>query len=268
MPLVNPAGLPQIFWDTTEVLNFARVLVNDAQGSLAGQDLSDERPYTWTLLNLCYANLANWLEDNNVESATYAEAIITLPPTGSYTDPSAQAHLAYGGYTDAAGNSWDSPTLPDDLLEPLQLWQRPSGQNVPFAPMTQRLGGLAFQIGGSIYGYLNNTWEFRQNAIYFVGGAYVNTDIRIRYVPSFPTLTQPTGTQAAPQIYFARAGEALAYMVAATFLEIRSAKNAPLMRARADEQLNIIARKAAKRSNQTQTRRKGYGFGRRRRTCL
>lgn len=269
MPLVDGAPGSDVFWNTTDILNFARVLVNDCQQSLAGQDLADSRPYTWTLLNLCYAKLANWLEDNNVESASYNEATISLPPSGVYSDPNAQSRLGYDGFQDAAGNTYETPTLPPDLLEPKNLWQTPTGLNVPDISMKQSLGGLEgayYQgINGGAYGGFCGTWEFRQNSIYFLGGAYQPTDIRIRYIPSLPVLVQPTADQPAPPtIWFARAGEALAYLVAAEFQEIRNAANAPVMRAKANEQLQIIANKSAKRANQAQTRRKGYGFNRRR----
>lgn len=272
MPLVDGAPGSDVFWNTTDILNFARVLVNDAQGSLAGQDLADSRPYTWPLLNLCYAKLANWLEDNNVESASYNEATISLPASASYSDPNAQSRLGYDGFMDAAGNTYDSPTLPPDLLEPRQLWQTPTGLNFPDQSMRQVLGGLEGQyyqgINGGNFGGLYGSWEFRQNSIYFLGGAYQPTDIRLRYIPSFPVLVQPTEENPTPPtIWFARAGEALAYLVAAEFQEIRGAANAPIMRAKANEQLQIIANKSAKRANQSQTRRRGYGF-RRRRTCL
>lgn len=267
MPLVGPNIASGVFWNTTDVLNFARVLSNDAQGGLQGQDLADTQPYTWPLLNLCYGKLANWLEDTNVESATYAEAIITLPPTLGCNDPEAQSHLDYGGYTDANGETYDTPTLPPDILQPLMLWQRPCGQNAPFREMRQFLGGL--EGPGAVYpgalGGLYGTWEFRQNGIYFMGASSQLTEIRIRYIPSFPELVQPAAGEAPPQIYFGRAGEALAYMVAAEFAEIRNAKNAPSLRAKANEQLQIIANKSAKRENNSQTRRRGYGFGRRRR---
>jgi hypothetical protein len=266
----SPPG-SEVFWNTTDILNFARVLVNDAQSSLAGQDLADDRPYTWPLLNLCYAKLANWLEDNNVESASYNEATISLPGSAAYSDPNAQSRLGYDGFTDAAGNTYDTPTLPPDILEPRQLWQTPTGQNIPDQSMRQVLGGLEGQyyqgIYGGNFGGFYGSWCFQQNSIYFLGGAYQPTDIRIRYIPSFPVLVQPVDGQPAPTIWFARAGEALAYLVAAEFQEIRGAANAPITRAKANEQLQIIANKSAKRANQAQTRRKGYGF-RRRRACL
>lgn len=271
MPLTDGPPGSQVFYTTTDILNFARILVNDAQGGLSGQELSDDKPYTWPLLNLCYGRLANWLEDNNVESAMYAEAIIQLPVSATYNDPSAQSRLGYDGFADASGFFYDTPSLPPDLLEPLQMWQRPTGQNVPFYEMKQQLGGLdnAWNYGwnGGTYGSVYGSWEFRQNSIYILGGAYQPTDLRIRYVPSVVELTQPTAENPdVPIIWFAKAGEALAYMIAAEFAEIRNAPNAAALRMKANAELEIIANRSAKRENRAQTRKRGYGFGRRRRT--
>jgi hypothetical protein len=270
MPLVDGPPGSQVFYTATDILDFARILVNDAQQGISGQDLSDDRPYTWPLLNLCYGRLANWLEDNNVESAMYAEAVITLPATATYTDPSAQSRLGYDGFVDAAGNFYERPTLPPDILQPLQMWQRTNGQSVPFQEMRQQLGGLgnAWNYGwsGGTYGSIYGPWEFRQNSIYMLGGAYVSTDIRLRYVPSVVELTKPTPEHPdSPIIWFAKAGEALAYMVAAEFAEIRNAPNAATLRAKANQELEIIANRSAKRENRAQTRKRGYGFGMRRR---
>lgn len=274
MPLVDPPGgfPPAVYWNTTEILNLARILVNDVQangGDLTGQDLADSRPYTWPLLNFCYSKLANWLEDNNVESAMYAEEIISCPPSAVTFDPNLQSRLGYDGFSvgvgidNTVGFHYDLPTLPVSpyLLEPLTIWQRPTGQVSPFYEMKQRLGGLETTYGNWLYG----NWEFRENSIYLSGGTTVGVDLRIRYIPALPELVKPTDEfPDPPMIWFARAGEALAYMVAAEFAEIRNALNAPMLRAKANEQLQIIANKSAKRANQSQTRRRGYGFNRRR----
>lgn len=267
MQLVDAGAGSKIFWTAEEVLDLARVLVNDAQGGISGQDLADNRPYTWPLLNLCYGVLSAELEDTNVESATYAEAIITLPSNSSFGgDPAAQARLGYDGFSvgvgidPAGGFTFEDPTLPLDLLEPLFLWERPSGQNCRFRDMHQRLGGL-----GSRYGGTYREWEFRQNSIYLLGGSWTNIDLRIRYIPSIPLLTKPAEGQPSPTIWFARAGEALAYMVAAEYAEIRNAANQVGLRAKADKLVEILSNKAAKRTSNSQTRRRGYGFGRRRR---
>lgn len=275
MPAVTPGGTSPIFWSTDDILIFARVLINDAQGSTSGQDLAIDRPYTWPLLQLCYEKLGNWLEDSNVESATYNEETIHIPRSSPYSDPAALSRLGYDGFDDAAGFHYPLPTLPPFLLEPLELYQRPTGQNVPFLPMKQKLGGLiedsfngCYGVNGGIYGGLYGTWEFRQNSIYFLGGCYQPTDIRMRYIPGLPELIQPAPGQPSPTIWFARAGVAFAYLIAAEYAEIRNAANAANLRAKANEQLQIIANKTAKRVNQTQTRRRGYGFQRQRRAWL
>lgn len=269
MPLVDPLAGSDVFYNTDDILNYARILINDTQGGIDGQILRNDDPRTWVLLNLCYGRLANWLEDNNVESAMYAEAVIGLPASAVYTDPSAQSRLGYDGFADASGFLYPSPALPENLLEPLQLWQRPTGQAVPFCEMKQHLGGLgnAWNYGwnGGTYGSIYGEWEFRENSIYILGGAYQPTDLRLRFVPSLAMLVQPTEQNPTPPtIWFAKAGEALALMIAAEDTEIRGARNAPLLRQKADLELEIIANRSAKRENRAQTRRRGYGFSRRR----
>lgn len=274
MPIVDPQPGSDVFYNTDDILNYARILINDTQGGLEGQLLRSDDPRTWTLLNLCYGRLANWLEDNNVESAMYAEAVLSLPASAVYTDPSAQSRLGYDGFVDAAGFLYATPALPANLLQPLQLWQRSTGQNIPFGEMAQRLGGLGnswnYGWSGGTYGSVYGNWEFRQNSIYILGGAYQPTDIRIRYIPSLSVLMMPTQQNPTPPtIWFAKAGEALALMVAAESAEIRGASNGALLRAKADRELSIIANRSAKRENRAQTRMRGYGFGRqRRRTWL
>ena len=263
MPVLPVGPLSTVvFWDTNDVLNFARILVNDVQGGLTGQDLADARPYTWPLLNLCYAKLANWLEDSNVESCTYAEAILgplTAAPTAS-SDVNTQVRIGYDGYWDGGPDPINQQfKLPDDCLMPLELWERNAANSGPFLDMKQVLGGLPSASGQWRF----RIWEFRQNAIYMPGAIQPNF-LRIRYIPALPLLIQPTGSQPYPQVPLAHAGEALAYMVAAEFAEIRNANNAAMLRQKANEQLDILSNKSAKRENQVDQRRKGYGFRRKR----
>jgi hypothetical protein len=263
MAVLPPAKLTTVgFWDSEQVLNLARVLVNDAQGGLSGQDLSDSQPYTWPLLNFCYAKLASWLEDSNVESATYSEAVIgplTAAPN-AIVDPNATVRLGYDGYWDGGSDETFAPyKLPDDCLMPLELWERPSAYPGPFLEMKQVLGGLPPRAGFFNFRY----WEFRQNAIYMPGAIQSNL-VRLRYIPALPLLIQPLAGKPYPQIPLAQCGTALAYMVAAEFAEIRNAQNAVNLRAKANEELDIISNRSAKRENQVDQRRRGYGFGRRR----
>lgn len=275
MPVVpvGPEALPsQVFWSALDVLNMSRVLINDAQGSLEGQELSAEQPFTWTLLNLAYAKLQDQLCDTNVESVTYAEAIVgplSLSPSAAF-DPNVQVRLDYQGYWDGVNETDPTITLPGDLLEPTLLWERPSGSNLPFLQMKQQMGGLRAK-WGSAYGYSNNysrfgVWEFRGNngiPAMFFPGAQVAIDIRIRYIPSLALLAM-NEDGSYPQIPLARAGEALAYGIAYMWAQIRGAANYLPLKAEYDNQVDIISNKSAKRANATITRSRGYGFSRRR----
>jgi len=275
VPLVDPFPGSKVFYSSDEILEYARFLINDMQGGTTGQILKSDDPRTWVVLNLCYGRLANWLEDNNVESAMYAEEIISVPASAVYSDPSAQSRLGYDGFDDASGFHYDEPTMPESLLEPLQLWQRATGQNVPFYEMKQKLGGLGnswnYGWNGGTYGSVYGEWEFRENSIYILGGAYQPTDIRIRFIPSLDKLAQPTEQNPTPPtIWFAKAGECLALWIAYQDVKSRMGANAAAgLKADLDEEKNILANRAAKRENRAQTRRRGYGFSRqRRRTWL
>jgi len=66
--------------------------------------------------------------------------------------------------------------LPQDLILPMRLWQRVTGQNAEFSPIPQWLDGL-FSMPATPY---NQCWEWRGDAIYFTG-ANSALDIRVRY---------------------------------------------------------------------------------------
>lgn len=259
MPLVQEDFLSQIFWSTTDILNFVRILVNDTQNGLAGQELSDANPRTWPLLNLCYAKLQNALEDLNVESVTIQEwRVGPLPATDSAaSDPSIVCRLGYDGFDSGDGFQYETPKLPPDLLEPLDIMERPGGSIQPFTPMVQKLGMLPQSAGTGPYRF----WDFRQNSVYFPASTSTN-ELRLRGIPAWPLLTQPNAGEPPALVKLARSGEALAYMVAAEWAEIRNAPNQVALRAKALEQIQILANKSAKRSNQADTRRRGYGFRR------
>jgi hypothetical protein len=272
VPIVDPGEQSPVFYSSDEILEYARFLINDMQGGTTGQILRDDDPRTWVVLNFCYGRLANWLEDNNVESAMYAEAVIGLPASASYTDPSSQSRLGYDGFVDAAGNYYQpSPALPSMLLEPLQMWQRRTNVVEPFYPMNQRLGGLGstynYGWNGGTYGSIYGDWEYRENSIYLLGGAYQPTEIRLRYIPSLAKLAMPTDQQTKPPIiWFAKAGECLSLWIAYHDVKSRMGANAAAgLKVDLDEEKNILANRSAKRENRTQTRRQGYGFARRRR---
>lgn len=264
MPII-PTPTPSntnVFWDAEEILTFARIQLNDVQGGLSGQDLADSRPYTWPLLNFCYANLTAWLEDSNVESTTYQETVVgpLAPDPNATVDPSTQVRLGYDGYFLSNGAVDLLVKLPFDCLMPLEVSYRQVGSVGRYIRVPQYLGGLPQRSGN--WGPWN--WEMRMNSLCLTG--FIQPlNLKLRYIPALPLLVQPGVGEPYPLVPLARCGPALAYMVAAEFAEIRNATNAPRLRAKATEQLDIISNRSAKRENQVDQRRRGYGFGRRRR---
>ena len=140
---------------------------------------------------------------------------------------------------------------------PMELWERPTGVNAPYRMMAQRLGGFP-SIGGVLPGW--GCWEFRENAIWFPAANQAN-DLRIRYVPSLPELYMAPEGEPPMQVPLARCGQALAYMIAAEFAEARGADGAPVLRAKAETQIEEMAAKSAKRMQQASIRKRPYGRG-------
>ncbi len=246
----------QVFWNVYEVLNFARAVLNDMQIDREGDLLSNTQPYTEVLLNLCYANLQDKLADSGVEAVSVKEAVVLSVPGSLAMDPATQVRLGYDGYFDGVNTEALPWTLPQDLLMPMELWERTAGSLSGFRMMTQRLGG--FPSLGVFGGW--GIWEFRENAIWFPAASQAN-DLRIRYVPSLPDLRVPPEGEPPMQIPLARCGQALAYMIAAELAESRGAVGAPVLRAKAETQIEEMATKSAKRMQQATIRKRAYGRG-------
>jgi hypothetical protein len=109
-------------------------------------------------------------------------------PANSVNGPGVQTNLSLQGYFDG-GVLQTTPTLPNDLLFPLFLWEQQTGSGISFVPMTQPQAGLpSTMIQGSSLG----VWEWRggssgyipgqtgNDALWFIG-SIVPTTIRLRY---------------------------------------------------------------------------------------
>lgn len=104
-----------------------------------------------------------------------AEVILTNLAPKTDQDPAVQTKLDWDGYDN--GTVLDvTIKLPQDLILPMKLWQRVTGQNAEFAPISQWLDGL-YSMPATPY---NQAWEWRGDAIYFTG-ANSAVDIRVRY---------------------------------------------------------------------------------------
>lgn len=213
MPIIPPTSFD---YDPLEtILNFARVIANDAQVSLAGDLLADSQPYTFTLANLAWRKLQDRLGNNGIEEFPQEVQILNIPPVNQsvQTDPGVQVYIGGDGYWDGADLKTNI-ILPSDMEIPLKLWER-SSSNPPgnsYIPMTPASGGLPTWPKTS----LNLTWEWRDDAIY-MPGSLATEDLRIRYkrvLSDFPN-------DSATPVPILRCAVALAYLMVETFAQGR-----------------------------------------------
>ena len=149
-----PGLPPSTPYDPVEtVLNFARTIANDCALSISGNLLADTQPYIYPMLNLAWRKLQDRLGNNAVED--FPEEIILTgitPVPSTVTDPAIQCYINFQGYFDGI-NLNTSPVLPQDLEEPLKIYERPSGQNAQFSPMFSAEGGIsASHVRGASFG--------------------------------------------------------------------------------------------------------------------
>jgi hypothetical protein len=99
--------------------------------------------------------------------------------------PATQVALQFQGYFDGLTSNANL-TLPNDLILPLEMWERQNGTNGNFAPMRQATGALPGRNQAEWLG----EWEWRTDSIW-MNGATQTRDVRLRYIATFVDLAGP-----------------------------------------------------------------------------
>lgn len=153
-------------------MSLIQSLCNDIQGQL----------FTPVFCIDAVNSAARWLgrELRNRGKMTLVEDeyVVTIPAVLTQ-DPTQQVNLTFTGI-DGNVTAANTPTLPQDLIEPLRLWSRPSGQPGPVGllPMIDWTGQ-----GGlpkTFQGFRLADWEWRTDQICFLGSLQA-ADVMIRY---------------------------------------------------------------------------------------
>jgi hypothetical protein len=191
-----------------DVMNLVRLYLNDWQPGLTntpgeGQITTDNTsasPQTLTALNSAIREL--YRELRNVGDPTLIRDNVQAQlPVNGQTGPSVQTCLSFSGYFD--GNVLQpSPTLPSDLICPVELWEQQTGSQLPFVPMRQPQFGLSSPM---LQTFALGEWEWRgggpvgivsQNAggdaLWFYGSISPVT-IRMRYLARMTQFAGITG---------------------------------------------------------------------------
>jgi len=178
--------------DTLEtVVNTARVRLNDAIQSLAGDVLTDTAPFTLVAVNAAWRRLQELLVNFGFTWLKIEAILSGLGAVGSF-DTGSQVYLSWAGYFNGVGLV-GAPALPQNLIAPLVLWERPTGPANSFFPMDRMDNGLP----GVPKIARNKCWEWRNGAIYMPGATQV-TDVRIRYAAFYPDFVTPSGVGGVP----------------------------------------------------------------------
>lgn len=224
MPIIAPAATTAVLDTANTILNSVRHRLNDALPSLyptGGKVLDNTSAFTQQCFNDGYRKFQEQLA-NLGYTALVREVVIEAVPAVTNTDPASQTYMDWFTYYDGSNYS-TTPVLPDDLVHPLKVWERWTGQNAPFPvdPMEYWLDGMPTGQKGNY----NGVWEWRENAIY-MPGSLMDMDWRIRYVRYLPDIVDVGSARWYNQtIPIPRCLEPLSLLICAEFAGARTPAN-------------------------------------------
>src|SRR5581483_795794 len=237
MPVVSTSPYPT----AEEVLQAARVLCNDAAISIDGDVLADDHPFVFPAMELKYEYMQDRLIQAGIETYSKYGHILAVPVVAT-ADPTAQIEIDYVGCFDGVNNT-DQPTLPVDMLEPLEFWERqnvasPAVNTNPWLEMRQASDSIGTR--GQMTKF--SIWDWENDTLYLPGANQVN-DLKLKYLAYAPQITDPTS-----QLLVARCKVAMANLMAALVSKMRGGlESAQVFEADAEKSIQeIIARSARK----------------------
>jgi len=232
MPVVGSSA----YFKVSDVTPLSRAMLNDLQGLYYSDTV------LIPCLNLAYKRVQRKLK--NISSATFEVDIAYVVVALIAVDASAQASIS-----DATA---PPNQLPVDLVEPLELWERPnlSTQNfVPMVDVTNKGGLPSIQQGPTLM-----MWEWRQDMLNFVG-ATQDTQIRIRYRKMFPAATDGNSV-----ILIRDAADAIAIGTAAIAAESRGSPLATQLDAAFEDAVEDLISGVTRAMQNRPRRRRPYSW--------
>ena len=190
------------------------MISNDAIGGIAGDILADGQPYLFPMLEGCYEDLQDRLIDGGVNTY-YTYQIITGLTAVASTDPTTQVTLSYSGYYDGAVMH-ASPTLPTNMLMPLEIWERQTGSVASWSPVVPVSDSISTRPQTSIFGI----YDWQTDELWFPG-ATLSRDIKMKFILYAPELTGPSSP-----VLIARSKVAFGNMLVAAACKARGGVNA------------------------------------------
>lgn len=156
------------------VVNTARVRLNDAIASISGDILTDNAAFTGAAINAAWRRLQELLANYGLPIFN-REVIYASVPLITSADLGVRVWFNWVNYWDGTGLQ-AAPVFPQDMICPLELFERAHAGGTNYIPMDQVYSGLPTAPKLT----LNKLWEWRQETIY-MPGATVITDLMMRY---------------------------------------------------------------------------------------
>ena len=233
------------------IITAARMYVNDVAPGAGGNLLADAATYTLANFNAAYRFARRRLANAGVEAVTDYVNLLNLLPVANQ-DPATVVYVDWTGYWDGA-NQWASPALPPDMLLPLWVRQRMSGQySSRFVPLGASNDGLPAITQTAYF----QSWEWRNNRLQF-SGALQSNDVRVLYQKFFADIADFTATIPLPDCQ-----DALAYLIAEHYLRSRGGAGSADMERKADQALSELIRPTIRQKQRGQHRRRPWGASR------
>ena len=213
----------------------AIVLANDAAQSILGNLLADNQPFTLPMADLAHKTLRKMLTKRGVN--TYSKYAVVNQTCGLRERPIAtvRLQLMYTGYYNGQ-IILPSPTLPSDMIEPLEVWERgsvASGTNqAGWKEVKQASDSISTRAMVSNF----RIWDWESDILYLPGAVQSN-DLKFKYLIATPRLTSVT-----QQVPIADCEVAMGALIAELLSMGRGGPEATAQfHARAESEVNLLA---------------------------
>jgi hypothetical protein len=211
-----------------------------------------KQTYVLPLLNKLYRELQDRLISASVETFNKYGYILALPPAAT-NNPSYMVSISYAGYFDGQ-NNWLQWRLPPDMLKPMELWERQTGNNVwnPMKPVSDSISTRP------IVPRFNN-WDYQTDVLYLPPSSQTN-DLKFKYLCYAPDITSVSSPIMVP-----RCQSALSYRLAAEVAKSRGGLEMAAIWAKdADTFEQAIVNRSGRKESYMAFFRKPFRPGRRR----
>ena len=182
---------PYDFLET--VANMSRVRLNDAIVSIGGEIMTDTAAFSLTAVINAWRRLQEFLADKGV-AALDRETVLPSVPACTAADQGTRVWFNWVNYFDGS-NLQAAPVLPQDMISPLELFERIHGSTANYTPMDREYNTLPTAPRQAT----NRLWQWRQETVY-MPGANGLTDILMRYA-GFLADFLPNGTGPGQQLW-------------------------------------------------------------------